>query len=373
MAINKVVYGNNTLMDITDTTATADDVASGEVFYRANGVRTVGTGSGGSAIPTLSGTIYVQDLADGLYYLAPEASVYTYQDSSDLIGDMECGGLLRVTTADNLLSSGEGKSYLIIGNYDAFENDGGSVTSINQSNLIYTGYVIEETGDWWAGLTGKRIEDFTDPDDVEKAICEFVAPPWSRNATYNQGDLVSYAWKMYYCTSDNVTGAWNSNYWVQSSLRDFFYGMSTASYYTGDIPVNIGGIFEYIVDALMPGLIVSQYSAYSTYSVGDYTMYEDGLYKCTTAITTNEAWNSNHWTRINIATSMTKSEAIAPDYSAGTTYSIGDYVMHNGNLYVCNVDMTTLPIADPTWVPNHWTQTSVSSILGNINSALGGI
>ena len=37
-----------TAVDISDTTATAEDVASGEVFYTANGTRTIGTASGGS-------------------------------------------------------------------------------------------------------------------------------------------------------------------------------------------------------------------------------------------------------------------------------------------------------------------------------------
>ena len=49
MAVNKVVYGGSTLIDITDTTATAQDVAEGKTFYAANGVRTTGTNSGGSA------------------------------------------------------------------------------------------------------------------------------------------------------------------------------------------------------------------------------------------------------------------------------------------------------------------------------------
>ena len=43
MAINKVIYGGNTLMDITDTTATANDVASGKYFYTNAGVKTQGT------------------------------------------------------------------------------------------------------------------------------------------------------------------------------------------------------------------------------------------------------------------------------------------------------------------------------------------
>ena len=40
---NKIVYGNDVLMDITDTTATPDGVVEGQVFYGANGARNVGS------------------------------------------------------------------------------------------------------------------------------------------------------------------------------------------------------------------------------------------------------------------------------------------------------------------------------------------
>lgn len=41
--INKVQFGNETLMDITDTTAEAADVLVGEVFYTKSGQRSVGS------------------------------------------------------------------------------------------------------------------------------------------------------------------------------------------------------------------------------------------------------------------------------------------------------------------------------------------
>lgn len=43
MGVNKVQYGNTTLIDITDTTATTSDVVSGKYFYGKDGVKTLGT------------------------------------------------------------------------------------------------------------------------------------------------------------------------------------------------------------------------------------------------------------------------------------------------------------------------------------------
>ena len=47
--VNKVVYGNNTLIDLTSDTATEDKVLQGYTFHKADGTQTVGTASGGGS------------------------------------------------------------------------------------------------------------------------------------------------------------------------------------------------------------------------------------------------------------------------------------------------------------------------------------
>ena len=59
MGINKVVYGNTTLMDITDTTAAAEDVKAGKYFYNASGVRTAGSAVEGVVDVEVDGTSVV--------------------------------------------------------------------------------------------------------------------------------------------------------------------------------------------------------------------------------------------------------------------------------------------------------------------------
>ena len=48
ITLPKSPSGTATFTDVTDTTATAADVAQGTYFYTAAGVRTAGTGTGGS-------------------------------------------------------------------------------------------------------------------------------------------------------------------------------------------------------------------------------------------------------------------------------------------------------------------------------------
>ena len=54
-------------------------------------------------------------------------------------------------------------------------------------------------------------------------------------------------------------------------------------------------------------------------------------------------------------TYVTKDTAIAPEYSDSATYSVDDYVTYKGLLYRC---ITAISTAE-TWDSTHWTETTV--------------
>ena len=59
-----------------------------------------------------------------------------------------------------------------------------------------------------------------------------------------------------------------------------------------DLADKVEGLMDSLTDA---------YSASATYKVGELCIYNNTLYRCTTAITTAEAWTAGHWTATTIA------------------------------------------------------------------------
>lgn len=101
-------------------------------------------------------------------------------------------------------------------------------------------------------------------------------------------------------------------------------------------------------------MVADTYSASKTYAVGDYVYYNGTLYRCTTAISTTEAWTAGHWTAVKLAddcsalkTALTQTEKVErcpiPYSSAGNGYissETGDIVSAQGYLHTDYIDLT---------------------------------
>lgn len=79
--------------------------------------------------------------------------------------------------------------------------------------------------------------------------------------------------------------------------------------------------------AKFKGDIAPTYSASSTYEVGQYVLYNDVLYRCTTDIATAEAWTAGHWQQVSIG-----------GESANLKKSIN--ITDNGGYLPCDVTFT---------------------------------
>ena len=125
--VNKVIKADGTtIIDISDTTATASDVASGKYFYTAAGAKTQGTATGGS------GTAIIEDTLDAN------------------------GGTIRsITTTDEVTLTT--KSITANGTYAASSDnvDGYSSVTVNVSG---GGGLVYETGTWEPSTDTSRGE-----------------------------------------------------------------------------------------------------------------------------------------------------------------------------------------------------------------------
>lgn len=119
-----------------------------------------------------------------------------------------------------------------------------------------------------------------------------------------------------------------------------------------------------------------EFSKLNTYNVGDYCIYQSVLYKCTTAITTAGEWDATKWkaTAIDkelkeISSTPENKDAISDKYDSSKTYAVGDYCIYNDTLYKCKTAVTSAEEFDSS----KWEATNCGKELVALNSNLTGI
>lgn len=200
--VNKVVQSDGTtLIDISDTTAVAADVASGKSFYTASGQRVLGTGSTGGNNPTLETEwkdVY-SDWAAGYYYDPDNDYAYTQIPSTEMIWSSQTARTnTSCTPYSNLIPVKAGEEYRYQNTPIHFDSKNAEMPSIiifdsNKAEIEaytrtyqdeWTEFTIPSNGAWMAVLYYNDQTYYLQKKDVAEDKFEILADVYSNYRTY---------------------------------------------------------------------------------------------------------------------------------------------------------------------------------------------
>ena len=188
------------------------------------------------------------------------------------------------------------------------------------SYLIYNNQLYMVTVDIASGGTitvGTNVTSVSAMSALISAVLS-LADAYDGSSSYVAGDIVTHNGYLYICTGQ-TTGNWNSSKWSSTTVADLVDSLSDDIGDIGNLNTTantnlVAAINEVDSHADTNATAISSltanmsdaYSSSSTYAVGDYCIHDNTLYRCTTAITTAEAWTAGHWTATTIADELEK-------------------------------------------------------------------
>ena len=116
--------------------------------------------------------------------------------------------------------------------------------------------------------------------------------------------------------------------------------------------VKVDGDTIKINDGVISADVIGNWSAGTSYPVGYFVVYDNKLYECTSA-NSDASWNGEHWQSIGSSSSGTTIN----NWSALTDYVVGDLIINDTTLYQCNTNHTSGETFDETESAN-WTALS---------------
>ena len=112
--------------------------------------------------------------------------------------------------------------------------------------------------------------------------------------------------------------------------------------------------------------LAADYSSSKTYSVGEYCIYSGSLYRCTTAITTAEAWTAAHWTAAVLGDDVgdLKSALNAVDGELAHIYDDGDSLVVKQSALLHPAGDATIVVTEAEKKVEYTRVTSVNNVIG---------
>ena len=155
MAINKVVYGNNTLIDLTEDTVSANNLLAGETAHDRSGAPIVGSVVTAEVVDNLTTQDATKALSANQGYVLNQNKVDKVVGKGLSTNDYTNEDKAKVTSSDSKITNYEDRGYLgknkliynawksvnIQHGTAVFENNGVTLTAT--ANDCYTGYATE--------------------------------------------------------------------------------------------------------------------------------------------------------------------------------------------------------------------------------------
>ena len=127
--------------------------------------------------------------------------------------------------------------------------------------------------------------------------------------------------------------------------------------------------------------VAANYDSSETYAVGDYCLHDGSLYKCSTAISSPEAWTAGHWTQIKIAGELSTlngkiaNSPVSYTPSTQSNYNVTSLIINRVAdflIIVFDIDVTTATTSnvDYTTLPTGYRPSvNVTNSISAINNA----
>ena len=134
--VNKVVLGSETLIDLTDTTATASDVVAGKSFHLASGVRTTGTATYAGS-PTAGGNA---DKANAILFAQVDSTSTSTAYTATIAGVEEYYDGLTIMLKNGVVTSAAGFTIDVngLGAKPVYTNLAAATAETTKFNVNYT-------------------------------------------------------------------------------------------------------------------------------------------------------------------------------------------------------------------------------------------